>query len=137
MLVLYIQLLYKTSENRNSDAQKRNATILDVFEDVSECCLMPQKLLLVYQRDEPLDVFIRNVGNFAFVVNRQQRNLNSIVFKLSDIKGDDTSTTALALALRCDGHAHFADSVSHVVALKWILTQLFFEDVIIIEQTVE
>ena len=51
MAVLYIRLLNKTSENKISDAQKRNAAILDVFEDVSECCLMPQKMLLVYQRD--------------------------------------------------------------------------------------
>ena len=51
MVVLYIRLLNKTSEIKISDAQKRNAATKDVFEDVSECYLMPQKLLLVYQRD--------------------------------------------------------------------------------------
>ena len=104
------------------------------FEDSSHRCLMSQKALLVNQRDEPLDVFIRYIGYFAFVVNRQQGNLNGFIFMLNDIESDDASTTTFTLALRRNRHAHFAHTVSQVIALEWILTQLFFLNAIIINQ---
>ena len=106
----------------------------NVYEKDLERCLMCQNVLLVYQRDEPLDVFIRHVGYFAFVVYRQQGNLNGFVLMLNDIESDDMGTITFTLALRSDGHTHFADTISQIIALKWILSQFFFKAVIIIEQ---